>query len=284
MKSKRIINKLLFIVLVLITVAICIFPIYILIKYSISDKASWVTMGKYPVPWWPFKPTGEMYTYFVKDQRFIQSAIFSAKIAFVTLGISLLIGVPASYILSKYTFIGKWPVLILFTIIRYIPDITSAMPIATLFNTDLLYSLPDTLRVAMAHSLLGMPYVVFICMGVFDTIPNDLEEQARTMGASRLYAFVRVILPIAIPGISAAAIYVFILSWNEFVLSYFVTTTAMTRVTPLPVLLQTLLGGLYAPSPVMTATLSVLISIPVILFTFIAQKKMVSGATAGAVK
>jgi ABC-type glycerol-3-phosphate transport system permease component len=269
--------------LMIISLFIVILPIYVMFKYSISDRSSWITGGKYPVPWWPFEPTLEMYQYYLGDARFWESAWFSLQIALLTIVISMVLGAPAAYALARFKFWGKAFVIFLILSVRLFPDISSVIPVANVFNADVFYHLPVTLKIALSHSLLGLPYIIFIAIGVFETIPVDLEEQAQVMGASKLYTFTRIILPVALPGLAAGAIYVFLLSWNEFVFSYFITATSSVDILPLPVYLKSLLGA-FTPNPVSIATLSLLVSLPVILFTFIVQKYMIAGATAGAVK
>ncbi|HYE82633.1 MAG TPA: carbohydrate ABC transporter permease [Clostridia bacterium] len=283
MSRKWNLEKMIWLLLIIVSLIAAILPIYIMFKYSVSDRSSWITGGKYPVPWWPFKPTFDMYRYYLSDTRFWSSGILSLNIALLTVAISMVVGAPAAYSLARYKFNGKAVLLFLILSVRLFPDISSVIPVATVFNMDFLYNLPLTLKVALAHSLLGLPYVIFIAQGVFETIPVDLEEQARIMGASRLYAFTRIILPVALPGLAAGAIYVFLLSWNEFVFSYFITATSSVNVLPLPVYLKSLLGS-FSPNPVTIATLSLLVSMPVIAFTLFIQKYMIAGTTAGAVK
>lgn len=284
MNKKWNLEKTVWLVLTILSLVVVLLPIYIMFKYSISDRSSWITGGQYPVPWWPFKPTFEMYKYYLSDSRFWESGLLSLKIALLTVVISMVFGAPAAYSLARYKFNGKAVLLFLIISIRLVPDISSVIPVATIFNSvDFLYNLPVTVKVSLAHALLGLPYVIYIAQGVFETIPVDLEDQARIMGASRLYAFTRIILPLALPGLAAGAIYVFLLSWNEFVFSYFITATSSVDVLPLPVYLKSLLGA-FTPNPVSIATLSLLVSLPVIVFTFIIQKYMIAGSTAGAVK
>ena len=132
----------------------------------------------------------------------------------------------------------------------------------------------------MTHTMLSLPYVIFICIGVFESIPKDLEEQAIILGTSKFYAFLKVILPVAKTGLAAAAIYVFLLSWNEFIFAYFLLF--QTTNVSLPVYLNRVLT--WTPQRNFIAAISVLLSFPVIIFTFLVQRYIVSGMTAGAVK
>lgn len=276
-------QKLVWLLLIVFSLILVILPIYVMFKYSISDRTSWITGGNYPVPWWPFKPTFEMYKYYLSDSRFWGNAGLSIRVALLTVFFSMLFGAPAAYSLARFKFNGKAVLLLLILSIRLIPDISGVIPVAEIFTTTWLGDLPLAIRVALAHTILGLPYVIYIAQGVFETIPVDLEEQVMIMGASKFYAFTRVVLPVAVPGLAAGAIYVFLLSWNEFTYSYFITAVTMVDVLPLPVYLASAFGA-FTPNPVSIATLSLIVSLPVIVFTFFIQRYMIAGSTAGAVK
>lgn len=276
-------DKIIWLLLLILSIFLVIFPIYIMFKYSISDRRSWITGGEYPVPWWPFKPTFEMYRYYLGDKRFWGNGWLSLKIALLTVTFSLVLGTPAAYSLARFKFNGKAVLLFLILAIRFYPDISSVIPVSYIFNKSFFYNLPNEIKISLAHCLLSLPYIIFIAQGVFETIPVDLEEQALILGTSRFYAFLRIVLPIAAPGLAAGAIYSFLLSWNEFVFSYFITATSVSSEVPLPVYLKTLLGS-FSPNLVSISTLSLLVSIPVIIFTFIVQKYMIAGMVKGAVK
>lgn len=270
-------------ILMIVTLFMIMFPLYIMFKYSISDRSTWITGGKYPVPWWPLDPNFDMYKYYLSDSSFLRNALLSLEVALLTVVFSIAIGAPAAYALSRFKFKGKALFLVLVVAIRFIPDVTASIPVAYVFNNSFLYALPDIIKIALSHCLLSVPYVIFIAQGTFESIPIDLEEQVEIMGGSKAYAFFKIILPIAVPGLAAAAIYVFLLSWNEFVFSYFVTATSLSSVVPLPVYLKSLFGAM-SPNQVTIATVSLLISLPVIIFTICLQKYIIAGMTEGAVK
>jgi len=252
-------------------------PIFVMVKYSISDRLSVVT-GGLPIPLWPYHPTMEQFQGLAAMDSFIMSAFASMKVALLSAVISLVMGTPAAYALVRYRFPGMMILATLLISVRLFPDIVSVVPIVETFIKLRLVN--TLLGVAMAHALLSMPYVIFIAMGVFETIPRDLDEQAQILGASKWYSFTRIMLPVALPGLAAAAIYVFLLSWDEFILAYFLL--AFGNVSTLPVLLQKILS--WTPQHNLLAAISVMLSVPVIVFTFMVQKYMQTGATAGAVK
>ncbi|WDU82453.1 hypothetical protein [Caloramator sp. Dgby_cultured_2] len=127
-------DKIIWLLLLILSIFLVIFPIYIMFKYSISDRRSWITGGEYPVPWWPFKPTFEMYRYYLGDKRFWGNGWLSLKIALLTVTFSLVLGTPAAYSLARFKFNGKAVLLFLILAIRFYPDISSVIPVSYIFN------------------------------------------------------------------------------------------------------------------------------------------------------
>lgn len=273
-------GKLVWGVMLVLALFAIIFPIYIMAKNSLADKASIVTGGRYPEPLWPFEANLDQFVALLGKRDFVTAFVFSLEVAILTVAFSLAIGAPAAFALARFRFPGIGVLLFLIISIRLFPDIASVIPVTEQFLKVPLLYVPALIRVALAHSLLSLPYVVYICQGVFETIPRDLEEQAQILGASRLRAFVNIVIPVALPGLAAAAIYVFLLSWNEFIFSYYLLFQSPS--TTLPVFMMRLLT--WTPQRNFLAALAVVLSLPVILFTFVMQRYMVTGMTAGAVK
>ncbi|MBW2108124.1 MAG: carbohydrate ABC transporter permease [Deltaproteobacteria bacterium] len=261
------------VVMVLIVIA----PVFVMFKYAISDRASVVTGGM-PIPLWPFHPTLEQFRGLAGTEQFLAAAVTSLQAALLSVTLSLAIGTPAAYALSRYRFPGVMVLATALISIRLFPDVVAVVPVVEIFTRLALVN--RVLGVALAHSLLAAPYVIFIAMGVFDTIPIELEEQARILGAGPVRSFVRIVLPVALPGLAAAAIYVFLLSWDEFIFSYFLL--AFGEQSTLPVILQKILS--WTPQHNLLAAISVVLSVPVVAFTFLVQRYMQTGAMAGAVK
>jgi len=267
-------------IMLILAILAILLPIYIMIKTSLADRASIVTGGLYPEPLWPFAPNFDQFGVLLGKGDFIAAGLTSLLVAVLSVAVALLLGVPAAFTLARYKFPGIGTLALVIIGIRLFPDIASAIPVAELFLKPPLIYIPPLIQVALAHALLSAPYVVYICQGVFATIPKDLEEQAYVMGASRLRSFVSVVLPVALPGMAAAAIYTFLLSWNEFIYAYYLLFQSTE--TTLPVYMLRLLT--WTPQRNYLAALAVVLSLPVILFTFLVQRYMIAGMTAGAVK
>lgn len=262
---------------ILIAILLVIGPLYLLFKYSISDTASINTGGR-PIPIWPDNPTFRNYMYLFSDSEFYMVVLNSLIIALSTVGLSLLIGVPAAYVLGRNRVPGRKIFLLGLISIRLFPDISSVIPVTEFF---IRFNAHNTYwGVILAHTLLALPYVIFIGMSAFETIPRDIEEQAKVMGAKSYQIFFRILLPLCIPGLVAAAIYTFLLSWDEFIFAYFLL--GLGRISTLTLYLNQKIA--YAPPQNLLATISVCLSVPVIVFSLFVQKYMMAGITSGSVK
>jgi multiple sugar transport system permease protein len=243
----------------------------------VSDVASINTGGK-PIPLWPHEPTFRTFTYLFTDPGFWAVVSNSLVIAVATVALSLLLGVPASYVLGRQDIPGKKLFLVGLISIRLFPDISSVIPVTEFFIR--LDAQNTYWGVILAHTLLALPYVIFIGISAFETIPRDLEEQATVMGANGFQAFGRILLPLAFPGLAAAAIYTFLLSWDEFVFAYFLL--GLGKISTLTLYLNQKIA--YAPPQNLLATISACLSLPVIVFTLLVQKYMTAGVMSGSVK
>lgn len=271
------VQRLLWLVGIAIVLLFIVAPIFLLFKYSISDTAS-INTGGAPIPLWPYHPTLVNYLYLFTDSQFYKVIINSLVIALMTVVVSMLLGVPAAYVLGRYEVPGRKTLMLGLISVRLFPDISSVVPITEFF---IHFDAQNTYwGIVLAHTLLALPYVVFIGIGAFETIPRDLEQQARVMGASRFQIFTSILLPLAIPGLVAIAIYTFLLSWDEFVFAYFLL--GLGKISTLTLFLKQKM--VYAPPQNLLATISVCLSLPVILFAVLMQKYMTAGITSGSVK
>jgi multiple sugar transport system permease protein len=129
------------------------------------------------------------------------------------MAIAVPIGVPAAYALARFSFRGASALRLSVVSTRAFPIIILAIPLATTF---IRWGIDDSiLAVSLLHAALALPFVVLTCASIFSGFSVELEEAAMTLGCTRVGAFVRVILPLAIPGLAASAIFVVIISWNE---------------------------------------------------------------------
>jgi multiple sugar transport system permease protein len=202
----------------------------------------------------------------------------SLFIALGSVGLSMALGVPAAFVLARHRVPGRKTLLVGMMSVRLYPDIVSVIPVTEFFIKVQAHN--TYWGVIMAHTLLALPYVVFIAIAAFESIPKDLEEQAIVLGANGFTRFFKVLLPLTVPALVAAAIYTFLLSWDEFIFSYFLL--GMGRISTLTLYLNERLN--YSPPQNLLAALSLCLSIPVIAFSLAIQKYNTAGIVTGAVK
>jgi multiple sugar transport system permease protein len=176
-----------------------LFPMYLLTAGAFSAQSS---VYQYPKSLWPDWSTGTMS--FFWDSTGVPAALGrSAVVAAITLALSMLIGTPAGYAIARYRFRGKNAYQLSIVSTRAFPVVVLSIPLAVFF---LQWGIYDTVwAVALMHTALVLPFVVLITTSVLAGVPVDLEEAAQVFGTSRLGAFWRVVLPLALPGLAAAS-------------------------------------------------------------------------------
>jgi multiple sugar transport system permease protein len=204
----------------------------------------------------------------------------SVLVALGTVLLSLLAGSFAAYSFSRFAYKGR-KALMLFTLSAQM--FPWALLLISLYMFFVKIHLIDTLwAVLIAHTTFALPMTIWILKGYFDTIPISLEESAYIDGCSRMRTFRQIILPLTKPGITAAAIYIFIFSWNDFLFGLTLTVSDSMR-TLAPGISMTFVGEFeFRWVEMMSA--SVVITIPILILFLFLQNAFVDGMTAGAVK
>jgi multiple sugar transport system permease protein len=152
-------------------------------------------------------------TFFLNAGGVIDAFWRSVLVALITLALSLLIGAPAGYAVARYAFRGRGAYRLAVLSTRAFPIVILAIPLAVTYR---LWGIDDTvIGVALMHTALALPFTVLITSSVFVSVPRELEEAAQTLGCNPVQAFIRVSLPLALPGLAAAAIFTWVLSWND---------------------------------------------------------------------
>ena len=228
---------------------------------------------------WPpkifFTPTLQNYQKVFGEQDFLKYFLNSTIVGTAAVGLSLVLGLPAAYSIARFTQ-RKLAVFILLA--RLMPGISFLMPWYIVFSRlDLMDSYTALI---LSHMLIALPIVVWIMSSYFATIPPEMEESAMVDGATRQYAFWKIILPLSGPGIITATTLSFIFSWNNFMFSQ---VLSMEKTKTLPIAVYNFLS--YAEvdwGGVMAAAVAIMA--PAIVLTMIFQKYVVKGLTMGAVK
>ncbi|MEM6889262.1 MAG: carbohydrate ABC transporter permease [Pseudomonadota bacterium] len=194
---------------VVLLLAWVLVPIYFLLVNTLSSPD---TVNSFPKPFWPEFDMGSL-TFFANFAGMLTALKNSVIVAGITMVLSILIGAPAGYALSRFDFRGKELFRLLILLTRAFPLPLLALPLAVMFIRT---GLDDTVfGLALVHTTLAIPFAVLITFSLFSGIPLELEEAAWTLGCTRLTAFTKVVLPLILPGITASAIFAFVISWNE---------------------------------------------------------------------
>ncbi|HEV8655176.1 MAG TPA: carbohydrate ABC transporter permease [Candidatus Limnocylindria bacterium] len=185
-------------------------PIYLIALAAFSKSAA---VYEFPKSFLPTQFSTETMSFFVNSTGVLPSVKNSIIVALGTIVLSLSIGAPAGYALARFRFPGRDMFHLAVLSSKMFPIAILSIPLAVAFITLGLY---DTLLgVVIIHSAMVLPFVVIVTAGVFYSVSRELEEAAMTLGTSRFGAFMRVALPLALPGLAAAAIFAFVSSWNE---------------------------------------------------------------------
>jgi multiple sugar transport system permease protein len=151
--------------------------------------------------------------FFLNASGVIDAFWRSVAVAIITLVLSLLIGAPAGYAVARYVFRGRGVYRLSVLATRAFPIVILAIPLAVTYRV---WGIDDSIiGVALMHTALALPFTVLITSSVFISVPHELEEAAQTLGCNPMQAFLRVSLPLALPGLAAAAIFIWVLSWND---------------------------------------------------------------------
>ena len=246
----------------LTTVLLCLWvlvPIYLLFANALSSSEAVTAFPKNALP----DVSTESIEFFIHFHGVGKALWSSIQVAVLTMILSISIGAPAGYALSRFDFRGKNLFRILVLMTRAFPLPLLALPMAIMF---IRIGLDDTiLGLAIVHTTLAIPFAVLITFSLFSGVPIELEEAAWTLGCNRLQAFVKVILPLVLPGITASAIFAFVVSWNEVFAAAVLTIEHRT----LPAFLLQSLGE--APLHLKFAGGAVLV-LPALIFIFMVRK------------
>jgi multiple sugar transport system permease protein len=222
-----------------------------------------------------FKPTLKNYIDVFTLYDFAKPLKNTAIVTCISTVLCLLMGVPAAYSIARFDQRFFSTVILA---VRIIPGIAFLVPWYVIFTK---LGLNGTyVSLILCHMLIGLPMVVWVMIPCFEKLPRGLEESAMVDGATRMQAFSKIMMPLAVPGLITATLLTFIASWNNFIFGLILGTS---KTQPLPVAIFSFIsytevnwGGMMAAS--------VVITLPIIVICMLLQKYIISGLTAGAVK
>lgn len=186
-------------------------PIWFIGSMAFTTPAEVRTFPKSVLPFIPFSL--DTMRFFLNSEGILSGVINSVVVAVITLLLSTLIAAPAGYALSRYIFPGRNFYRLSILAVRAFPVVILAIPLAVVFLNMGIYD--NVYSLAFMHTALTLPTTVLVIGSVFASIPYELEEAAMVFGCTPMEAFRHVVLPLVLPGIAAAAIFTFVMSWNE---------------------------------------------------------------------
>ena len=215
---------------------------------------------------------------FTTTVNFVSAMKNSFIAASLTTIVSLTASTLAAYAFSRFRFPGRKILMAAFLSNNMFPTVLLLIPLYSIMrNMGLLYT-PWAL--VLAYTTFTLPFSVWLLNGFMNDLPMSLEEAALVDGCDRRQAFLKIVLPILGPSLVATGVYIFMTSWNEYTFAVMFTNNASRTI---PVALKSLIGQLGVDWGLLTAG-GIITIIPVCIMFFFAQKRLVEGLTAGAVK
>ena len=257
-------------------VVLVVFPFYWM---TITSFKSEDQMRSLTSMFWPKPLVTENYGQLLHKTEFAAWYGNSVIVAVSSTVLATAVGTIGAYALARLRFLGRG-FLASATLITYLvpPSILFIPLYAQIRNLGLANSLSGLIA---AYPSFTVPFVTWLLMGYFESIPEELEEAAMIDGATRFGAFWRVVLPLSAPGVLAAGLYAFTQAWNEFLYALVFITDGKLRTLPVG-LASFITGDVYGWGYLMAG--AVLTTLPVIAAYVYLQKYMVEGLTAGSVK
>jgi len=233
----------------------------------------------FPPTWIPSSPTVNNYVDVIFGSNMPRYFLNSMITVFGTICLSLLAGSLAGYGTSRFPFHGRDAVMAFFLVTIMIPGIVTLVPV---YMLTVKVGLQNTyVALILVYSAWQVPSVTWLMRGFFDSVPKEMEEAALIDGCTRFGAFFRVAVPLTQPGISAAAIIIFVWVWNDFLFGLTLTTTDRMRLVPVGLYNYVSAYGVEWTRLMAAVSLALL---PVIVLFLILERRFIHGLTSGGVK
>jgi len=259
-----------------VIVLLALIPLLWLVSLSFKTPSS-ISDGTFvPRDW-----TLENYRGIFSESLFTRALLNSIGIALISTVLAVVFGAMAAYAIARLAFPGKRLLVGLALLIAMFPQISLVSP---LFNLWRQIGIFDTwIGLIVPYLTFSLPLAIYTLSAFFREIPWDLEKAAQMDGATPFQAFTKVIAPLAAPGMVTTAILVFIFCWNDFLFAISLTSTERSRTVPAAIAFFT--GASEFAQPIGSiAAAAVVITIPIIIFVLVFQRRIVAGLTSGAVK
>jgi|UPI0004ADD9BE multiple sugar transport system permease protein len=193
-----------------VLIAWVLVPIYLVALGAFGGRLG---VFRWPKSIWPSDLSFAAMSQFLAIEGVFNALVNSLIAAGLTVVFSIALGAPAGYALARYTFRGQNAYRLLVLLTRAFPLAILALPLTVSFIRLGLYDTP--FGVSLIHTVLALPFAALVTQSLFMGIPREYEEAAWVFGCTRFQAFMKVVLPLALPGLAATAIFAFVISWNE---------------------------------------------------------------------
>lgn len=251
---------------------VTVFPFFWMVLASFKNNVDIIDASK---GMFNFAPTFKNYVTVFNKYNFLKPTANSFYVALMSTGIGLVFALPAAYVIARYK-LYKLSLVVL--TVRMIPGITFLVPWYMLFMK---MGITNTFTaLILSHLLIALPFIIWIMVPYFENVPHELEEAAWVDGNPKWATFLRIVLPVSVPGIMTAALLAFIFSWNNFMFSL---TLSGANTTTLPIAIYGFVGYASVDWGGLMAA-AVFITLPIVILSLMTQKYIISGLTAGAVK
>ena len=251
-------------------------PVVWILSLSLKDSAT-LNDGDYL----PVSPSGNSYAAIFSNPDFLRALANSIGICLIATLIAIVFGTMAAYAIARLDFPGKGAIVAMSLLISMFPQIALVTP---LFKIETAIGLFDTWPgLIVPYVTFALPLAIYTLSAFFREIPWDLEKAAKMDGATPFQAFRQVITPLAMPGVFTTAILVFISCWNDFLFALSLTSTSNARTVPAAMSYFTGATTFEKPTGPVAAA-AVVITIPIVIFVLLFQRRIVAGLTSGAVK
>ncbi|HPE68372.1 MAG TPA: carbohydrate ABC transporter permease [Thermotogota bacterium] len=283
-KTKQLISKILFYILIVVIFFYLLFPFYWALNSSLKSEAQ---LSQTPATFIPRDANGKIsifwnnYASIFANATFVRSIFNSIIVAGSTTLVSLLIGSFSAFALGKLYFKGKKVTLYLILSMTMFPQVTVLSGLYAVITTLNLAAVPSMI---LTYMIFTLPFTTWVLTTFFKQLPNEIMQSAQVDGATPFQTFWMILLPLTAPALVTTGLLAFIAAWNEYLFALTFTSIEPTART-IPVAISMFSGTIARQEPfgeIMAA--AVMVTIPVVLLVLIFQRKIVAGLTAGAVK
>jgi len=259
-----------------VVIALALIPVLWLVSLSFKTPTAVLDPSFIPAGW-----TWGNYSSILQNSQFIRPLINSIGIGLIATVIAVTLASMAAYAVARLNFPGKSVLIGMSLLIAIFPQISLVTP---LFSIERALGLFNTWPgLIIPYVAFGLPLGIYTLSAFFREIPWELEKAAKMDGATPFQAFVKVIAPLAAPGMVTTAILVFMACWNDFLFAISFTSTTASRTAPASIAYFS--GGSVFTIPTgPIAAAAVVITIPIVIFVLFFQRRIVAGLTSGAVK